>query len=147
LEYGVCDTHEAINLFIHLYADRLPHVHAADYEKFSELCKLKAIENNIVVRKISLNKTTIAAVLFLKDKYRMYNLMFATTDEGKRKSAGHFLFDSVIKEFSQTGMLLDFEGSDIPGVEKFNKSFGAIKQPYHTIHLNTLPFPLNMLKR
>lgn len=147
LEYGVCETDEAFNLFIQLYADRLPHVHSADYAKFSELCRLKTVESNIAVRKISLHKTTVAAVLFLKDKYRMYNLMFATTAEGKHKSAGHFLFDSVIKEFSQTGMLLDFEGSDIPGIEKFNKSFGAIKQPYYTIHLNTLPFPLNMFKR
>ena len=62
-------------------------------------------------------------------------------------SAGHFLLDNIIKEFSQTGLVLDFEGSDIPGIEHFYKSFGAINQPYNKIHFNRLPYFLRLLKR
>jgi hypothetical protein len=61
--------------------------------------------------------------------------------------AGHLLYDSFIKEFSQTRLVFDFEGSDIPGIEHFFKIYCAINQPYAKIHFNRLPYILRLLKR
>ena len=70
-----------------------------------------------------------------------------TQKQGQHALAGHFLYDSLIKEYSQTGLIFDFEGSDIPGIKHFYKSFGAIEQPYSRIHFNRLPYLLQLLKR
>ena len=145
-EYRNADAEQVIHLFRELYAGRFPHVILKDYNNFSNLCKIKEAENNLIACEVVLNKKVLAMNLLLKDKYRIYSLMPCVTDEGRALCAGHFLFDRLIKEFSQTGLMFDFEGSDIPGIENFNKSFGAINQPYRKIHINRLlPF-LRLLK-
>lgn len=145
--YTTGNADEAIGLFKDLYANRFRHVTEHDYENFTAICKEKEQENNLIVRKASLDDEVLATVLFLKDERRLYNLMPATTEKGRQQSAGHFLFDCVIKEFAHSGMILDFEGSDIPGIESFYKSFGAVNQPYSRIHFNRLPFLLRFFKR
>ncbi|HEY2727834.1 MAG TPA: GNAT family N-acetyltransferase [Parafilimonas sp.] len=145
-EFENGDAEEAINLFSELYGEKFPHVTLTDYKNFYDFCTLKSAEGNLIVRKILLDKKVAAINLLLKDKYRIYSLMLSTTAEGRKVSAGHFLLDSIIKEFSQTGLIFDFEGSDIPGVEHFFKSFGAINQLYTKIHFNRLPYFLRLLK-
>jgi hypothetical protein len=52
----------------------------------------------------------------------------------------------LIKEFAGQPIILDFEGSDIPGIAQFNKSFGAEKEFYFKIKINRLPWWLKLLK-
>jgi hypothetical protein len=146
-EYESASADVVINLFKELYTERVPHLTDDNYKKLYELCVVKEKENNIITRKISVGNKALAMGLLLKDKFRIYNLISCTTPEGRAMYAGHFLYDSLIKEFSQTGLIFDFEGSDIPGVEHFFKSFGAINQPYTKIHFNRLPYFLKLLKR
>jgi len=147
LHYELSNAHEAVAIFRSLYAEKIPEVSSTDYDNFSFLCDIKKKENNLIVRKISSNKNILAIALLLKDKFRIYNLLSCTTQEGRGMFAGHFLYDSIIKEYSQTGLIFDFEGSEIPGVKHFYKSFGAINQPYTKLHFNKLPYPLRILKR
>ncbi|MBV9960872.1 MAG: GNAT family N-acetyltransferase [Parafilimonas sp.] len=146
-KYVDASAEEAISIFQNLYAGKFLHVTKNVYLNFYKLCTAKAKENNLIVRKATLNEDVMAINLLLKDKFRLYNLMPSTTAEGKKISAGHFLLDNIIKEFSQTGLILDFEGSDIKGIERFYKSFGAINQPYYKIHFNRLPLLLRLFKR
>jgi hypothetical protein len=146
-DYVQAGADEAINLYHQLYADRFPHIREEDFKSLFQFCLLKEKENNLVVRKIKEANTTMAINLLLKDKSRLYNIISCTTPEGRNRLAGHVLHDSIIKEFSQTGWVLDFEGSDIPGVAHFYKSFGAINQPYTRVHFNSLPKILHLFKR
>lgn len=147
LEYQPGNVDDAINLFRELYTDRIPGITTHDYDRFYRLCKLKESQNNLIVRKISSGNNILSLVLLMKDKFRLYNLIPCTTQNGRNARAGHFLYDSLIKEYSQTGLIFDFEGSDIPGVKHFYKSFGAIEQPYTQIHFNRLPYLLQLFKR
>lgn len=146
-EYEEATAEEAVTVFQRLYAEKLPKVNASDYLRIYKLCLEKSTENNLIVRKVILNGETLAINLLVKDKLRMYNIMPSVTAGGKRLAAGHFLLDNIIKEYSQTGLVLDFEGSDIEGIERFYKSFGAIRQPYTSIHFNRLPLFLRLFKR
>ncbi|MEP6684706.1 MAG: hypothetical protein ABJA35_15655 [Parafilimonas sp.] len=146
-EYVTATADEVINLFKELYTERMPDLDAENYKKLYDLSVIKDKENNLITRKIIVKNKAVAMGLLLKDKFRIYNLISCTTSEGRVMHAGHFLYDSLIKEFSQTGLIFDFEGSDIPGVEHFFKSFGAINQPYTKIHFNRLPYFLRLLKR
>jgi len=138
---------EAIDLFCELYSERVINISAKDYSNFYGLCMLKEKEGDLIVRKICLGNQIMAISLLMKDKFRLYNLISCTTKEGRGVQAGHFLYDNLIKEFSQTGLVLDFEGSEIPGIAHFYKSFGAINQPYPKIHFNKLPYLLQLFKR
>ena len=144
-EHGTAD--EAIGLFRELYTERIQGITPGDYNNFYRLCNLKERENNLIVRKISSGKNILSISLLMKDKFRIYNLISCTTQNGRNALAGHFLYDSLIKEYSQTGLIFDFEGSDLPGIKHFYKSFGAIEQPYTQIHFNRLPFFLQLFKR
>jgi hypothetical protein len=146
-EYDEANAEDAIKYFNKLYGERIPDVTAEDYDSLYAFCMLKQKENNLIVRKVSFSKDVLAINLLVKDAYRLYNLLSCTLPEGRNMYAGHFLYDSLIKEFSRTGLVFDFEGSDIPGVAHFYKSFGAINQPYPKIHFNKLPYPLRLFKR
>jgi hypothetical protein len=42
---------------------------------------------------------------------------------------------------------LDFAGSEIKGIAEFNAGFGSNKIEYLKYFSNTLPFPINLLKK
>lgn len=147
LQYAHAEIDEAIEMFKKLYAVRIKHITQNDYNNFSALCKLKQKENNIVVRKIINTNEILASVLLIKDERRYYNLIMSVTPMARQQSAGAYLYNELIKEFSHNGMMIDFEGSDIAGIEFFYKGFGAVNQPYYKMHLNNLDFPLRLFKR
>jgi hypothetical protein len=53
--------------------------------------------------------------------------MNSTLPEGKKKEANYFLLSRLWMEFEGSGMIFDFEGSDIPGVKEFYKKFGGLQ--------------------
>ena len=67
---------------------------------------------------------------------RVINLFGAST----RDSYGmHLLIDRVIQDYAGQDKLLDFEGSEIPGVAQFFESFGAVLQPYYVYSWDRIP--------
>jgi hypothetical protein len=149
LEYkkGI-DYEESIGLYIKHYGSRMAHVTDHHYDAFKTICHFAAANNRLVCRKATnANNETISVALLLSDNKRLYNLMNTTTNEGRRMHANHFLIDSIIKEYCNHNLLLDFEGSDLVGVKAFYENFGAINQPYFKISYNNLPWPLRLFKK
>lgn len=142
------DFHSCIQLYRKYYGKRIPHVKEQDYKNFAKICLL-AQENNMIVCREAVNYhgTVMATVLLLFDGKRLYNLMNTTTEAGRKTAANHFLLNAVIEEYAGSDMILDFEGSDLPGVKTFYQNFGAINQPYFRIKHNHLPWPLHLLKK
>ncbi len=137
----------AINMYKHLYKQRMKNLTDDEYLRFERLCFLLQQKNMCFTRTVKDEaENTLAIGLFLKDEKRIYNLMNSTTDEGRTKEANHFLLAQVITEFSGSDMLFDFEGSDIPGVKSFYEKFGAVDQPYFYYHYNKLPKLLRLIK-
>ena len=88
-----------------------------------------------------------AAVYFCKWKNRVIYLNAVTNKTGKDLGAMYFLVDSFLKENAERDLILDFEGSMVPGVARFYSGFGAVTETYHQLKFNRLPFPLRWLKR
>ncbi len=72
----------------------------------------------------------LSGVVFLKDNHRIYSLFLAQTERGKQANTTSLIYSHLIENYQQTPYVLDFEGSSIPGVAKFMKSFGASNSPY-----------------
>ena len=56
--------------------------------------------------------------------------MSVSLPAGRVKRAHFYLLDQLIAEFATKNMILDFEGSDVPGIAEFYRKFGSVNQPY-----------------
>lgn len=151
LEYVVsANLDNAITQYRLLYENRM-NIRPADYEALALMCKKWLPEGKCFVREVRLregNRDELLAIgLFLKDQNRIYNIASSTLPNGRTLEANHFLFDELIKEFAGQNLLLDFEGSDLPGVARFYQKFGPINQPYFFWKTNRLPAVLRWWKR
>lgn len=74
----------------------------------------------------------ISAALFCNDGNRTYYLWAYSTESAKQLGASHFLLDAFIEANCAKPLILDFEGSMIPGVAIFYKGFGALEVNYYS---------------
>lgn len=82
----------------------------------------------------------VAGALFFRSSGRIYYIS-AWSDAGGRKcQAAAKILDRVIQEYAGQALILDFEGSDIPGVAFFFDGFGARRESYRFIRRWRLPW-------
>lgn len=148
LTYQPTSKEKAIDLFFDLYRARTPHVSSTSFYRFKTLCDFLQESQKIICREVcTASGETQAIILLLQDANRLYNMMNSTPAEGRKIAANHFLVDAVIQEFSGSSLLLDFEGSDIPGIKSFYENFGAVNEPYGHWLYNCLPWPIRLFKK
>lgn len=136
---------ETIQLYRELYHHKFLHVPQLSFEHLMHFAQRRPAQ--AIVREARENGKLSSAILALKDNKRLYTLVSATTERGKKTAANRFLLDRLIREFSGNDLLLDFEGSDLPGVAEYYEGFGAILQPYSVIKWNHLPLPIRWFKK
>jgi hypothetical protein len=141
------DLKAALDLYQRTYAARTPHVTPADYRRFGELCFSAQTLGNVLLRAAFDQEDRLLAVcMLLKKSNRMYLLESTTLPEGRIQEANHFLLNNLIMEFAGTTMVLDFDGSDIPGIAYYYQTFGSINQPYFFYRHNHLPWWIKWMK-
>ena len=140
---------QAIELFQKLYGKKIKSAKEADYSHLKALCEQLWKDNRVVVRSVysTDNNELLAQVLLLQDGKRLYNIIPCLTEQGKQLSANYFLYNELIKEFAGQPLLLDFEGSDIPGVAFFYEKFTTRNQSYPFLRFNRLPWLIRVFKR
>jgi len=94
----------------------------------SDFVKLYCVENQ--------EETVIAINLVLETEKRIINLVPTSNQEGKAKSAMFFLLNYLIEKNAEKDIIFDFEGSQIDGIARFYKGFGAKNEPYFFVHKN-----------
>jgi hypothetical protein len=87
-----------------------------------------------------------AVGFFIYSNNKACFVLSVSSVEGKKSSAMFLLVDEFIKDFSGQNIILDFEGSNIPGIARFYEGFGAKNFNYPAIRANRLPYPLRILK-
>lgn len=75
----------------------------------------------------------LATGFFPHHRGRIINLLPVSTPLGYRREGMAMLINEVIEKHRGPGSLLDFEGSDIPGIARFFGYFGPEKRPYLTV--------------
>lgn len=76
----------------------------------------------------------LAVVFLLHYRRRLVNLLPASTPVGYERAGMARLLDGVVRQYGPTCDLLDFEGSDVPGVARFFRSFGATDRGYTRLY-------------
>lgn len=89
----------------------------------------------------------IAAVFFVGSDQKVIYLAASSNTKGTEQSAMFLLIDAFIQNNEGKNLVLDFEGSNIPGVARFYAGFGAKPQFYYSVHQNRLPALLRYFKK
>ena len=99
--------------------------------------------NTLVKKLVTLNKVKIyetynskneflGGAFFAIDDFRIIYLFSSTNKIGREKNIISLIIDKIIREFSESDLIFDFEGSMIDNVASFFKSFGTeIEEYYH----------------
>jgi len=75
----------------------------------------------------------ISALCLLHSKERFIYLLPVSNEEGKKSSAMFLIISEIIKKYSETHALLDFEGSRVEGIARFYEGFGGKRKPYFEV--------------
>nr|MBP6611132.1 hypothetical protein [Paludibacter sp.] len=75
----------------------------------------------------------IAGICHFFTGKRIVCLLPVSNAEAKKTSAMFLLIDSLIRTFAETDRIVDFEGSQIEGIARFYRGFGAADQPYYLL--------------
>ena len=95
---------------------------------------------------VSANDELLASCVFFYSHNRAYYILVGNHPNGRTVGASHALIDAFIRDHAGTGMILDFEGSDIKNLAFFYSSFGAVQEIYPQLKINRLPFYLRWMK-
>jgi hypothetical protein len=131
--------------------DLLIELHQSNYDKGGarnreDLRRLKELFVQILAREkgrlilVYENGQVLGGALFAMQAGRIIYLFSAVSEAGREQQAMSFLLDSLIKEYAETAYVLDFEGSMVPGIASFIRSFGAEKEIYFHFKRSRIPF-------
>ncbi len=73
-------------------------------------------------------------------------MLAGNTERSNEMGGFYFVLDGLIKKYAGTGYLLDFEGSDVPGIAFLFECLGAQLTCYPHLYINKLPALLRMIK-
>lgn len=118
-----------------------------DYTSFKKLFHLfNKTGNAKTYGFLSNDGKLLASAIFLFSHKRAYYVLAGNDLEGRKVNASSYVIDAFIKDHSRKHIILDFEGSDIPGIAFFFRNFGASEEKYTAIKMNRLPWFLKWLK-
>ncbi|MDX2443367.1 MAG: hypothetical protein QNK30_06165 [Bacteroidales bacterium] len=99
------------------------------------------------IYEVYINSDLLASAFFISFNKRLTYLLSASSQKGKDSRAMFFLIDEIIRKHSGTDIILDFEGSEIPGLARFFSGFGSSPVNYKRLTFNNLPYLLKPLYR
>lgn len=88
----------------------------------------------------------LAGSYVLTYKERFYYLGSFSSPLGLKRSASFAVVDEFCRRNSGTCRILDFEGSEIEGIDSFFGGFGAVRENYYVLEYNRLPPVVMWLK-
>ena len=96
----------------------------------------KVIKNSIRHQKgkiywVKSKEQLLSAVFITIYEGRLTLLSSTTSEAGYKIGANAFLITELIQNYSNSKLVFDFEGSEIPGVKDFYESFGAQAEYYY----------------
>ncbi|MFT3702979.1 MAG: GNAT family N-acetyltransferase [Agriterribacter sp.] len=145
---GHATADDVIGLYKKQYQQQHSTIRDKDYQSLHACMRIAMEKQNTTAYTSSLPDGKITAFyLVLHDEHFSYSLLGGSTDKGKETASFYLLTDAAIKDAAAHKRIFRFEGSDIPGIAFFNQQFGPSLVEYLHIQSNSLPFPVNMLKK
>lgn len=101
-----------------------------EYKKLVDLVAVAAKKNRVKVIGVTDENQLEGGAVFLFDAHRITYLFSAVSSKGRTLQIPSLLLNYIIKNNASSSLVLDFEGSSIPNIASFFKSFGAETESY-----------------
>lgn len=88
----------------------------------------------------------VSTIVFIIDDNRLYSLISASNEAGKKSQALYFLLDQFIDDFAGDSRMFDFTGSNMKGVAHFMESLGAEPFKYQFVNYKKPKSIFSLLK-
>ncbi len=99
---------------------------STDIKLAERIVKNLSDSNGCFASVVKKNDKSLGAFVCVCDSHTAYYLLGGFTDEAKSKNIGHLgVWDCIMQAQEKELSVFDFEGSMIPGVEQFFRSFGG----------------------
>ena len=108
------------------------------YKKIEDIIDFCLKNNKGFIRNVYFKDKIVCIGFFLISNSNIYYLLGASNTIGKKHGATTFLLDSVIKDYSNTKFIFDFEGSTVKSIASFYKSFGSDLTHYYNYKSNAI---------
>lgn len=123
-----------------------------EYNRLLNLVEAAKNHDACLVLGVQNTDNQIVAGAFFMISHNKIVFLFSGADETNKENHGlTFLLDYVIKQYSGTQNILDFEGSDNDGLARFYKGFSGKEKYYQELKFNKLNiianFALKIFKR
>jgi hypothetical protein len=142
------DFDKAITFFKNNTGEKVENLSTSAYKLLRNLSvALKDKDMLCVFEVYSPANELVATALFVATGRHLINLLPSASLTGKELGATPLLLDYIIRSHAGKDIMFDFEGSMLPGVAQFYRSFGAAEQPYWHLKINRLPWYLKFLKK
>lgn len=137
-----------VDLFKKSKGNEIKDLKESDYRRLHHLMKA-GISNGYgkCYQVVSENAEILSAGYFFKENGRLTYLKGSATEAGKKEGAMYFLFDTLIKKYSEKLEELDFGGSRINSVAAFYKKFGAVDSEYYFVTKQNFPLYIKILRK
>lgn len=147
IELGKVGFSEVVTFYKKHKAHSTLGVKESDYQMLLQVLEKAEDNHKLFCRGVfDVSGELLAAGAFLEYKNRVIFLLGNGSSKGRDLGAMTFMMEGVIQQFVGTDKVLDFEGSEIDGIARFFKSFGAEKTHYFKFKRNTLPWLLRIIK-
>lgn len=131
---------DVIVLFRQNRGRTISHWNDLEYNRLKQLAYTAIYRGQCLVYGVYCKPNELCAgAIFMKSHGKIVFLFSGTNRQAKENHALTLLIDQVIQEFSPSQLVLDFEGSDDPGLARFYKGFGSSETSYPGIKINRMP--------
>jgi hypothetical protein len=129
-----------VQLFQATKGKEVPKLREADYFMLQQLyTKAQGLEA-VQWLEIRQEGELLAGAFFVLSHGHIIFFFGAASAQAKQTGAMGLLLDYLIQQRAGSGGLLDFEGSDLPGVARFYDGFGAKPVTYVSLTRTNLPW-------
>lgn len=136
----------SLKFYREVHGSNNPQLGSTQYEAFARLFKRAASLKLAFSKEVYLNQLPIASLSFMISKDRFHYVLGAPNADGKKHNALSLALWQLIEENAGKSMKLDFEGSSIPAVADFYKSFGSEKVCFYE-YISTPNSLFNLLRK
>lgn len=139
---------EIVNLSYNMMVEK-EKIPMADYERFIRLYKniQPHVEACNTIAAIDATGAIISSDIHIVYNKRIYSLLAGNLPKSNECGAFYFVLDGLIRKYAGSGYVLDFEGSDIPGIAFLFECLGAQLTWYPHVSINKLPPVLRWFKQ
>ncbi len=139
------DPGEAINLFRKGPGRNVKEIKLSDYNRLNELMLYCCNTGIGDIYGVYSGTELVYSLFYIKYSGKITMLFISTSALSRKMRSGYKVINRIIEENAGSGLIIDFAGSSIRGVEHFIQAFGSKREEYYHLYRNALPFPLKQL--